>query len=149
MSPEATVHGTVASEALRPASPKTPAEFRSFISIAQTPRRKQKHVTMIEYRQAQLILEYSRGINKKKGSLFEGILPTHILLVQTTYVNNHTIFPSQYLSPTVLLRILFLIYFLLYLSFKMLCHLWYFSTTSRVFFFSPLWHHTYQQINWN
>lgn len=70
MPPEATVHGTAASEALRPASPKTPAEVRSFICIAQTHRHKQKHVTMMESRQAQLTLKYPRGINKNKGSLF-------------------------------------------------------------------------------
>lgn len=67
---------------------------------------------MMESRQAQLTLEYPRGINKNKGSLFEGILPTRILLVETTYVDNQTIFPSQYLSPTILITILL---FLLYL----------------------------------
>lgn len=108
MSPEATVRGSVASEALRPAPPEMPAELRSFICIAQTHKRKQKHVTMMESRQAQLTSEYPRGINKNKGSLFGGILPTHILLVETTYVDNQTIIPSQYLSPTILIRIHFL-----------------------------------------
>lgn len=51
---------------------------------------------LMESRQAQLTLEYPRGKNKNKGSLFEGILPSHILLVETTYVDNQTIFPSQY-----------------------------------------------------
>lgn len=95
----------------------------------------------MESRQAQLTLAYPRGINKNKGSLFKGILPTHILLVETTYVDNQTIFPSHYLSPTILITILFL-FVLLHLSFKML--------SSAVFkysvFSSPLWHHTYQQI---
>lgn len=38
MSPQANVHGTVASEALRPASPKTPAEVGLLICITQTHR---------------------------------------------------------------------------------------------------------------
>lgn len=78
---------------------------------------------MMESRQAQLTLEYPRGINKNKGSLFEGILPTHILLVETTYVDNQTIFPSQYLSPTILITILlfFLFYYILALKCSVRC----------------------------
>lgn len=72
MSPEATVHGTVASEALRP---KTPAEVGSFICIAQTHRRKQKHVTMMESRQAQLTLEY----------IPEGLIKTKVLCSKASF----------------------------------------------------------------